>query len=438
MEIFDILIILAGAMTGTIMGFLPGISASITVVLFFPILVHLNPINTICFYGAMVIVSQYMGSVTAIKLGVPGEQSSLPAVREGYPLSKIGLTEMAIKTTALFSAVGSVIALIFFAGITFNLEVLIQTFANKIQLAMVMMILLMVTFSCNNKIYINFCLLLFGCLLGKIGYNGDTGNSWGTFGYTYLELGVPSLAVLTWLFVFPTLYHTAFENTIQEAKIIKSVKKVYQDTKFFFLSIRSSIVGFIIGVVPFSWPLSSQIVWTIEKWLQKSKYKNPNIRCLVGAETANNSAVTASLIPLLMLGLPITASEMIIYDIIVSNGFFWDNNWFSDNINILLITFFVANIIGFILAWPMANYITKMFGKSTLTALKVAMIFLLIVYFYRASEMDVEWLYAIWLLVLAPIGFSLRKLDLIPIVIGYFLVERFLTLSNIFIARITF
>ena len=52
--------------------------------------------------------------------------------------------------------------------------------------------------------------------------------------------------------------------------------------------------------------------------------------------------------------------------------------------------------------------------------------------------MDVEWLYAIWLLVLAPIGFSLRKLDLIPIVIGYFLVERFLTLSNIFIARITF
>ena len=139
-----------------------------------------------------------------------------------------------------------------------------------------------------------------------------------------------------------------------------------------------------------------------------------------------------------MLGLPITASEMIIYDIIVSNGFFWDNNWFSDNINILLITFFVANIIGFILAWPMANYITKMFGKSTLTALKVAMIFLLIVYFYRASEMDVEWLYAIWLLVLAPIGFSLRKFDLIPIVIGYFLVERFLTLSNIFIARITF
>ena len=419
------------------MGLLPGLSPSATLLILYPFLTGLAPIQTVSFYGALLIMSQYMGSVSAIKLGIPGENTSLPAVREGFPLNKIGLGNYAIGLCAKYSFVGSLVALFLFIIVTFNLDVVLSTYGSSIQFGLVCMILIMLCFSCNNKWTINLAIMLFGCFLGKIGYDGDTGKSFLTFDNVYMEIGIPSLSTLIWLFVFPTLYHSVYGKK-DDDEIVDVTDKIVNKVKFGFLSIRSSLIGFFIGIVPFSYYLSSNAVWAIEKWIQGKNYSTPNIRCLVAAETANNSAAVSSLIPLLLIGLPITASEVIVYDIITSSGDILSTDFFTNTSNqiTLALAFVIANIMGLILAWPMADWITRTLARDNDKAVKFSMTVLIVVYFYQASTMNLELFYLVWMCVLAPIGFLLRKYDLIPVVIGFFLVDRFELLFHIVTSRL--
>jgi len=59
--------ILAGALAGCWMGVLPGLNPSTMLLLLYPFLINLPAVDTISFYAALLIMSQYMGSVTAIK-----------------------------------------------------------------------------------------------------------------------------------------------------------------------------------------------------------------------------------------------------------------------------------------------------------------------------------------------------------------------------------
>lgn len=430
--------ILAGALAGCWMGVLPGLNPSTMLLLLYPFLINLPAVDTISFYAALLIMSQYMGSVTAIKLGIPGESSSLPAVREGFPLNKIGLGNYAIGLCAKYSAVGSLIALVLFILVTFNVNMVINTYGSSIQFALICIILLMLCFSCTNRWFINLSLMLFGCFLGKIGYNSDTGESLLTFGNAYMEIGIPNLSALIWLFVFPTLYYSVYGKHQVNVKDVADGIATATKAKFVGLSIRSSFIGFLIGIIPFSYYLSSNAVWAIEKYLQGKKYQSPNVRCLVAAETANNSACVSSLIPFLLLGLPITASEVVLSDIISSSGVMLDVSFFSNTTNqiTLGLAFLIANILGLILAWPLAEFVTKTLAKDNDKAVKFSMVILICVYFYQSITMDLEIFYLIWMCVLVPIGFVLKKYDLIPLIIGFFLVDRFELLLHVVTSRL--
>jgi putative tricarboxylic transport membrane protein len=419
------------------MGLLPGLNPSAILLLLYPFLTGLEPIETISFYGALLIMSQYMGSVSAIKLGIPGENTSLPAVKEGFPLNRLGLGNYAVALCAKYSFVGSLIALVLFIMVTFNIDMVLKTYGSSIQFTLICMILIMLCFSCTNRWIVNLALMLFGCFLGKIGYDGDTGRSFLTFDNIYMEIGIPTLSTLVWLFVFPTLYHSVYGKKNDD--IIEGItKKIVEKTKFGLLSLRSSLIGFFIGIVPFSYYLSSQAVWAIEKWMQGRKYSTPNIRCLVAAETANNSAAISSLIPLLLIGLPITASEVIVYNIITSSGNILSADFFTNSTNqiTLALAFVIANALGLLLAWPLADWITNTLARDNDKAVKFSMIMLLGVYFYQASTMNLEMFYLVWMCVLAPIGFLLRRCDLIPLVIGFFLVDRFEILLQVVTSRL--
>ena len=430
--------ILAGALAGCWMGVLPGLNPSTTLLLLYPFLINLPAVDTISFYAALLIMSQYMGSVTAIKLGIPGESSSLPAVREGFPLNKIGLGNYAIGLCAKYSAVGSLIALVLFILVTLNIDVVINTYGSTIQFTLICIILLMLCFSCSNRWFINFALMLFGCFLGKIGYNSDTGESLLTFGNAYMEIGIPNLSALIWLFVFPTLYYSVYGNKPGNIQDVADGIATAAKSKFVALSTRSSFIGFIIGIIPFSYHLSSNAVWAIEKYLQGKKYQSPNVRCLVAAETANNSACVSSLIPFLLIGLPITTSEVVVYDIISSSGFMLDASFFTNTTNqiTLGLAFLIANILGLILAWPLADFVTKTLARDNDKAVKFSMALLVCVYFYQSTTMDLEIFYLVWMCVLVPIGFVLKKYDLIPLIIGFFLVDRFELLLQVVTSRL--
>ena len=69
-----------GILAGLISGCIPGIGNFAALLIIFPYLIHLEPLQIIVLYTALTTISQYIGSIPAITFGIPGESSSVPAV----------------------------------------------------------------------------------------------------------------------------------------------------------------------------------------------------------------------------------------------------------------------------------------------------------------------------------------------------------------------
>ena len=93
---FDVLIVLLGTTAGVMAGLLSGIGAFATVLICYPFLLQLDPYHIILFYVCLITATQYVGSVVAIYLGIPGEATSLPSVLEGGRLYKKRMAHFAI------------------------------------------------------------------------------------------------------------------------------------------------------------------------------------------------------------------------------------------------------------------------------------------------------------------------------------------------------
>lgn len=436
--------IILGTLAGAWMGLMPGLSASTMMIMCYPLLIGLDMVQIFSFYSSLLIVSQYTGSVSAIILGIPGEATSLPAVKEGYPLQKYGLGDLAVKVTAQYSFVGSLIALfLFYITLMYSVD-FVKLYGNSIQLFFIFFCFVMLIFSCGNKWYHNAWLLLFGIFVGKIGYNGDTGTSFLTFDNPYLELGVPRLTGLIWLYALPCILKALvdqdeYEFTKNKSVVTEKMKQMILKTKYLFCGIKNSVLGFIIGLIPMtSYYVSSQIAWSLERIMMGQKYQTPSSQALVAAETSNNSAAISTLIPLMFLGVPITASEAIVFDVLTTSGHVIDINFLLDwnNQKILLLSFFIANCMGLIIAWPLARTITRYFVTNPTYTAIFSISILIFVYFFDASKIGQYWYYFFNACVFVPIGIAIRRFDLIPLVIGFMLSQRFELLFEIFLARL--
>ena len=144
--------LLLGVLAGAIAGFIPGVGIFATLLVLFPWLADQSIVDTFVFYIALASTTQYVGSISATIFAVPGEVSSLPAVKEGNALFKKGLGDLAISGAALGSVFGAFIVL----GLAFlaapYMGIVYLFFNTYIQsLVLIGVMLMMILFS-NNKI----------------------------------------------------------------------------------------------------------------------------------------------------------------------------------------------------------------------------------------------------------------------------------------------
>ena len=100
--------------------------------------------------------------------------------------------------------------------------------------------------------------------------------------------------------------------------------------------VRSSFLGSIGGFVPgMSYAFSSMFAYSVERWIRvtNKQYKPGDVKCLIASESANNAGAFTQMVPLLFLGIPITASEALIYNILESRGLPVDIQWFTSTFN---------------------------------------------------------------------------------------------------------
>ena len=183
--------------------------------------------------------------------------------------------------------------------------------------------------------------------------------------------------------------------------------------------------GFILGFTPgASTVLSSNAAHRLEIFLQKN-YKQGNYKALVGAESANNSAAFTTLMPLFILALPLTASEALFYDIMSIKGFTFDNVLNKDFFfNVVIYNMIIINILAFLVAWPFAKYVSILYKIPYLFICSVVFCLLIYVMWILGAKYFQSWYFLQVFFCLLPIGYLLRKYDLIPLIFVFILQDK--------------
>ena len=422
---------LLGCLVGGVAGLIPGTGLLISLLAMYPYLLHLDLLGLLCFYIGLANVAQFTGSITAIHFGVPGESNSVPAVLEGHALAKQGLGHTAIVGTSLSSVTAGVLTLLLLiAMFPFYQDIFTWFYQTNNQLFIFVFALLVFLFASKNKWYVTGLLMLAGYLLGKIGFNEFTGQYFLSFNNTDLKTGIPIFPILIAFLVVPNIFKKYnFDN-------IKNKKQSYKNNimlycKNFKYSVLGTVVGFFSGLVPgVSTVLATNLSHKVSRHLDKTK--GPSYKSLISAEASNNSAILVTLLPLIILGIPITGSEALLLSIMEMN--LVEINW--QIILDLKLHYLIASsvgislFVGIIISWPMSQQLQKfiVFGKNYF---KFIIIFaLLLSLFFVASTTGQYFYYFITLVLASVFGIYLSRFDVLPFIFVFLIQKK---LESVFI-----
>ena len=438
MELFELAkIMLLGITLGIFTGMLPGVGIFTTVFLFLGMLKTMDAFSIILFYVSLICTTHYIGSVVAIYLGVPGEQTSLIACRYGFKIfqRKNSLGDLLISGTAMGSFIGSMLGIFFIVVSFFWMSISLPFFSMKIQL--VLFLVIFIAMACHGgskKILLNIFFIALGTLLGSIGFNHIQSITL-TFGQNWLVPGLNPVLIILILFVIPNMImHTNFQtkkNSVPEK--IRSTPRVIKGVrvagKYFYTVLRGSFVGSIMGLVPgVGTSACSQVAAAME-----TKTRKGFIPKVMAAEAANNSAVLTSIIPLLLFGIPILPSEAIILDILSTKQAIIGTTWFQGHtmfglnyLEALLLAAFICNLCMMFLSCWGAVYLGKLYSLISPRLLVAFVIVFILTIIGHDSWKLLRWqLDLLTIIVLLPFMFVIikKRLDTLPLVFSLLLVE---------------
>ena len=445
----DALFVALGTILGFISGLVPGVGNTIMIVMSYPLLKDATMLQMLLYYLAIISSSQFSGSIIATVFGIPGESSSLPAVVEGNRMFNRGVGNFAISNAALGSVVGSFVALIaVYLILPFAIEFIKRFYNNNIQIIILILASTSICFLLGKSILQNIFVFSIGIFLGLIGTN------WSPYfiflpevipyeTFPSLMHQIPLFPVIVSLYVFPTLLQTSsiFVNyTAQKTYEDKNsfIDHITEFIKHIPSSLRGSAFGSFIGLVPhIGANISSNLSYSIEKRLliKNKNYNNKgDIKSLVSAETANNSTGLVSLLPLMLIGIPITVSEAVLlsfmdiksydinYETTIQAGMFQD----------IAVWFILINAVCFLFAWPLVRYVNLLKSISVKQMLWTTGIFLVILTYILGAQGHEEIYYMTILIVLAPLGYCLRKAEPMCLIIAFVLQDKLFASLGIF------
>jgi len=434
MDIYGLLqIIIMGLCLGVLTGIMPGFGILAAILLSFSWLKNFDAFSIMVFYMSVVSSSQYVGSIVAIYLGVPGEQTSLIAARYGFRINQHNSSagQILLATTAISSLIGALIA-VTIIGLSFLwISSLAVFFSVRIQILMILIIVFFIIFYNRAQgILFNFSLVLMGLFLGSLGFNQIQDLSL-SFNQDWLLPGLNPGIIIFILFVIPNLlqYSNHKKMTVVLDGTARLLKGIGATVKYMGSIIRGALSGSVMGLFPgIGTSACSQLAASLEQ-----KIKKGFIPKIVAAETANNSAVLTSMIPMLLFGLPILPSEAIIVDLISSKlplvGEAWllNSAWNGWNkLEIFLLLAVVCNFVMFAFSWWGAKYLAVLYSLLSPKTIMIIIIMIMTIFLSIDSWQHVRWkLDLITVAFLFPFLYLIvrHKIDTLPLIFSFMMTD---------------
>jgi putative tricarboxylic transport membrane protein len=414
-ELSTIITFVSGIMAGMLVGLFPAMPIALGMMLMFPFVEFMSVFDIFLYWAAVIIGSQYFGSVAAITTGVPGETSSLIYLNSIKPLGIKDRIKL-IKYTARGSVVASVAASVACVAVFVLGSYDFMFWFNKIWVKAVIFgfaLLFFVLLSKNRPVAL--VLVMFGILLGPKN-NYALPEAWYHLQETFQNTTFFSMAL--GLLIVPELFKK-YDSEIWQSRNAESVIGDMPWTS----AVKGGVIGSMIGLIPGpSATLSSNLAFHTEKDLSKK---------VTSAESANNSAMITSMLPLLIVGIPITVGEVIVLQILQTKLIDWPDLANLEEVGRMLLTIQLACVLLAVIYYFLSTSLLDVYARALLflqsrfrfiLLLLIAGLGLIDFYYSELGALK----YVCLFLFFSAIGYALDKknIDPIPMLFAFILGDK--------------
>ena len=326
-----LLFILLGFLLGFVVGAIPGFNDANVMAILLPFTLLLEPTVAIVAMVAIYAGAQAAGSIPAILMNIPGTPGNAATTIEGYPLSRAGRSGYALGLSFGASTFGAVIG----AALALVFAPILGVFALRFGPAEMFMVavlgLTVVSTLAADGFAKGLMIAGFGILVSLIGVDSMSAFPRATYGIPQLYDGMPLIPVLLGLFGLSELILLVSRPTIAGHGAAQSsgwsgILEGFRESMTLRHQVnvwRSSILGFVVGVVPGAGAtIGSFLAYgQAKQWSRnRAAFGKGNPEGLIATDSANNATAAGAVVPMLTLGLPGSASTLVMLAALVLHG----------------------------------------------------------------------------------------------------------------------
>jgi putative tricarboxylic transport membrane protein len=408
---------------------LPGLGPAVTVAMLLPITAQVEPTASMIFFAGIYYGAMYGGSTTSILLNTPGETGTMVTALEGFKMAKSGRAGAALATSAIGSFVAGTIATVLvtlFAPIVAEYAVLLGP--PEYFLLMVLAFTTVSAVLGGSKLR-GLTSLFVGLAIGLVGIDQITGQARYTGGVSELVDGIEVVLVAVGLFaVGECLYTALYEGrSSQEANKMTRAHMTRSEWRRSWPAwLRGTALGFPFGTIPAG---GTEIPTFLSYGVERKLSKHPEefgttgaIEGVAGPEAANNAAVTATLVPLLTLGIPTSVTAAILLSALQNYGINAGPQLFQTSSALvwaLIASLYIGNVMLLVLNLPLVGLWVKLLKIPRAPLYAGILIFATVgVYGMRQSAFDL-----VLMLGFGLVGVVMRRFGFptAPVIVGMIL-----------------
>ncbi len=372
---------LFGVLAGTIVGSIPGLTATMALAVLVPVTFAMEPASALILLGAIYTGAIYGGAYAAILLNTPGTPSAIATTFDGYPMAKRGDGDLAVALACFASVFGGMVGALALLFLAPPLSKVALAFGPIEYFWLSVFGLSLIAALSNGNLMKALAGGAFGMLLSTVGVAEVSADIRLTFGSQTLIGGFGVVVALIGLYCIPVLIdlvavpgrHLKVEENVKAVRIGDAFGLAIRSK---FNLVRSSVIGTLVGILPGAGgSVAGLVAYSEAKRTAKShqKFGEGEPDGIMATESANSATVGGGFIPTLVLGIPGTPPDAIVLGALLVQGVRTGPAMFTQSGSIVY-TFIYGLIIATILMLPAGLLIGRYAYKSIVTIPKAVLV----------------------------------------------------------------
>jgi TctA family transporter len=368
---------LLGIVLGFWVGLLPGLGGITTLALMLPFIYAMTPVEGFAFLLGMHSVVATTGDITSVLFGIPGEGTTAATILDGHSMAKKGEAGRALGAVLASSLVGALVGALALAAAVPVVRPLVLSFGSP-ELFMVSIVGIAFIASLSAQggrgMLLGFLSGGLGLLVATVGQDPQAGIARYTFDSLYLWNGLDLVPVLIGIFAVPeiidlTLRGSSIAGDVPKERLKGALEGVKDTFRHFWLTIRCSLIGTFIGIMPglggavAQWLAYGHAAQSARTPEERAKFGKGDVRGVLGPGAANNSKEGGSLIPTIAFGVPGSSSMAILLGGFFLLGLVPGPDMLTTHLAVtfsMVWTIVIANVITVAVCFLFLNHLAKL------------------------------------------------------------------------------